>query len=242
MSAVHNHYENHLAPVYSWMAGGVESALESGAAELEAIDAWPADTGVAVDLGAGFGMHAIPLARAGFDVLAIDSSVILLDELRSRKGSLAIRVVNDDLLSFQNYLSAKPELVLCMGDTLTHLEDEKSVTQLIVAVSTELNAGGRFVATFRDYSEPLTTDQRFILVRSDEGRILTCFLEYGQSHVTVHDILHQRNGTDWKMSVSSYQKLRFSPDWLANSLQENGFVVERSILDSGMIRFVARRV
>jgi hypothetical protein len=30
-------------------------------------------------------------------------------------------------------------------------------------------------------------DQRFIPVRADEVRILTCFLEYHAAHVTVHD-------------------------------------------------------
>lgn len=37
--------------------------------------------GLAIDLGAGFGMHAVPLARAGWRVVAVDASPILLAEL-----------------------------------------------------------------------------------------------------------------------------------------------------------------
>jgi hypothetical protein len=50
----------------------------------------------------------------------------------------------------------------------------------------ELDAqGGLFAATFRDYvSAPLQGDARFILVRSDHERLLTCFLEYADTTVT----------------------------------------------------------
>lgn len=242
MTSVQDHYDRHLGPVYAWMAGGIDSALERGTAELDSLGATPSDSGVAVDLGAGFGMHAIPLARRGFTVLAIDSCAALLDELRARQVTLPIQTVQNDLQSFQRHLSGKPELILCMGDTLTHLADKASVEQLITTVSAELSGGGRFVTTLRDYSNPLTVEQRFIPVRSDESRILTCFLEYTDSHVRVHDILHERDGSHWKLSVSNYKKLRLSPEWLMNSLQEHGFTVNREPGASGMVRIVAHRV
>jgi hypothetical protein len=47
-----------------------------------------------------------------------------------------------------------------------------------------------------------------IPVRSDERRILTCFLEYEEDTVVVHDILHERSGDIWDTRVSSYRKLR----------------------------------
>ena len=62
MATVAAHYESHLAPVYLWMAGGIDLALSTGDADIADV-ACPG--GVAVDLGAGFGMHAIPLARRG---------------------------------------------------------------------------------------------------------------------------------------------------------------------------------
>ena len=61
VTAVAAHYDSHLAPIYLWMAGGIEQALTSGAGDIEGL-ACPG--GLAVDLGAGFGMHAIPLARS----------------------------------------------------------------------------------------------------------------------------------------------------------------------------------
>jgi hypothetical protein len=186
-------------------------------------------------------MHAIPAARLGFSVLAMDTCAFLLEELRARAGTLPIQVEQSDLLSFPQYLPGKPELVLCMGDTLTHLPDEASVTRLVEAVSAEISGGGRFVISLRDYTTPLNGEQRFIPVRSEENRILTCFLEYTDSHVGVHDILHQPEGTQWKLTVSSYRKIRLSLDWLAALLRENGFTVFREVATSGMIRLVACR-
>ena len=242
MATVHEHYSRHLGPVYSWMVGGVASAIERGAAELDTIGVAAASNGVAVDLGAGFGMHAVPLARRGFNVLAIDSCAELLDELNVQREALPITTVRADLQSFQQHLPGKPQLVLCMGDTITHLADAESVTRLVRAVSAELSVGGRFVVTFRDYTNPLVDEHRFIPVRSDDSRILTCFLEYGDSHVTVHDVLHERDGSDWKQSVSAYQKLRLSPEWLVSSLRENAFVVDQAPGASGMVRVIAHRV
>src|SRR5258708_32397250 len=87
-----DHYEKHLGPIYTWMVGDVDAAISRSDAELDAL-ALPSTTGgTAVDLGAGFGMHAIPLARRGFSVVAIDSYEPLLKELVSRKRSEERRV------------------------------------------------------------------------------------------------------------------------------------------------------
>jgi SAM-dependent methyltransferase len=240
VSSVKQHYDEHLGPVYAWMVGGIGPAVESGAAELDAIGVNPSGGGVAVDLGAGFGMHAIPLARRGFDVVAIDSSAVMLEDLSRHAGDARVRAICDDLLSFPRHLPGKPELVLCMGDTLTHLPDEEYVERLIATVRESLDEDGLFVITLRDYTTPLAGNRRFIPVRSDEHRIFVCFLEYSDTRVRVSDILHEREGSQWKMSVSSYDKLRILPEWLDDRLRRSGFAVTRDAGASGMLRFVAR--
>lgn len=242
MKSVQEHYNQHLGPVYSWMVGGFESALARGAAELEAIDAMPGESGWAVDLGAGFGMHAIPLAKRGFNVLAIDSCKVLLDEMQGLKNDLPVQAVEDDLFLFPQKLSEKPDIVLCMNDTLTHLADQSAVTRLIRLVAEHLRPGGQFIATFRDYSKPLEAEQRFLPVRSSATRIFSCFLEYSDSHLTVNDILYEWSGTDWKLSISSYKKVRISPEWVTDTLRERGFAARWEPTDSGMVRVVANRV
>jgi len=241
MSTVTEHYATHLAPIYVWMAGGAEAALQAGAAEVEALHLPAAPGSVVIDLGAGFGMHAIPLARRGARVTAIDSSGELLHTLTELGGDLPITAVNDDLLAFPRYFSESPSAILCMGDTLTHLPDIGSVEDLIEKAAAALPRDALFVTTLRDYSAPLVADQRFIPVRNDDTRILTCFLEYEPDAVVVHDILHERMTNGWQTRISHYRKLRLSPAQLMASLQSRGFDVRREAGMRGMVRLVARK-
>jgi 2-polyprenyl-3-methyl-5-hydroxy-6-metoxy-1,4-benzoquinol methylase len=242
VSTAAQHYERHLGPIYVWMAGGAEVALQAGGAEIEALNLPFARGAVVLDLGAGFGMHAIPLARRGARVTAIDSSAELLRTLSELRGDLPVQAVNDDLLNFQSHIAEAPSAILCMGDTITHLPDFGAVEKLVERASVELPPAGMLVVSFRDYSVSLEGEQRFIPVRSEEARILTCFLEYEAEAVLVHDILHERNAEGWQTRVSHYRKVRLSPERLVDCLQSNGFSVRREAGIRGMVRLVAHRV
>jgi 2-polyprenyl-3-methyl-5-hydroxy-6-metoxy-1,4-benzoquinol methylase len=237
---VEDHYANHLGPVYTWMIGDLDAAFSRSDRELDVLPLPSKAGGTAVDLGAGFGLHSIPLARRGFTVVAMDTYDPLLKELVSRKGPLPIRTVNADLLAFRAHTPKPIDVIVCMGDTLTHLPNQSCVESLFGEVAASLSPGGLFIATFRDYvSAPLEGDARFILVRSDAQRMLTCFLEYADITVTVHDLLHQREGASWRLTASSYSKLRLSPEWVAERLSSLGLSVRRDTAPGGMIRIAA---
>jgi SAM-dependent methyltransferase len=241
VNKVGEHYANHLGPIYTWMVGDIDAALSRSGAELDAL-ALPWKAGAkAVDLGAGFGLHAIPLARRGFSVLAVDTYDPLLKDLEARADALDIRTVNADLLDFRAHIAAPVDVIMCMGDTLTHLPDRSCVESLFAAAAASLDSGGLFVATFRDYvSAPLQGEARFILVRGDADRILTCYLEYADAVVIVHDLVHQREGGSWRLRVSSYPKLRLSPQWAVERLSILGLTANSDTLPGGMIRITAR--
>jgi SAM-dependent methyltransferase len=239
MISVSEHYESLLAPVYLWMAGGFDAATRRGQAELEAVCPHPVEGLSAIDLGAGFGMHAIPLARLGCTVTAIDSSACLLGILRSHAGALPVRTVEADFLSFMEHVLAQADLILCMGDTVTHLPSREAVAGLFADVASALKTGGTFVVSFRDYTSPLIGAARFIPVRSDADRILTCLLEYGDDTVLVNDMLYERNGDAWQLRVSAYSKLRLSIDWVSEALRALRFRVRVEPGLAGMVRIVA---
>lgn len=241
MATVAEHYRSHLAPVYAWMAGGVDAAIARGESEIAAILADLPAGGSAVDLGAGFGMHAIPLGRRGCDVLAVDSCPLLLEQLTRLTTGLPVKAVMDEMLSFRRHMDCAADAVLCMGDTLTHLPDTAAVLQLFTLAAEALRPGGRFIATFRDYTVPLVGQARFIPVKSDADRIMTCFLEYAPGTVDVHDIIHERTGSNWRQQVSVYRKLRLAPAWVSAALEERGLSVRAEPGLSGMIRIVAAR-
>lgn len=243
VASVAEHYDRHLGPVYAWMVGDVGAAMDRGRDELRALGIRPGATGRAVDLGAGVGLHAVPLAELGFAVLALDACAALVAELRGRAGGLPVRAVEGDLLRFTEHLAGPVDVIVCMGDTLTHLPGREAVEALLARVAAALAPRGVFVATFRDYaSTELEGTRRFIPVRSDESRSLTCFLEYARDVVAVHDLLHERGEAGWQLRVSSYPKLRLDPAWVADALTGLGLTVRRDTAPGGMVRIVAHRV
>jgi SAM-dependent methyltransferase len=238
MSSVIEHYENLLAPVYTWMLGGSEAAFALGESDLASV--LPSGQ-FAIDLGAGFGMHTIPLARAGWRILAIDSSPTLLDQLSGCANGLSVDARCGELLRFAEYLPTdeRADVILCMGDTLTHLETPDAIPALSRTVAACLVPGGRFVATFRDYSRLPSGEARFIPVRADEHRILTCFLEEIGDYVQVHDLLHERVRDTWITRVSSYRKLRLEPEAVRQIFLAAGLRASVEPGPRGMVRLVA---
>lgn len=243
MNTAKEHYDQHLGAIYSWMAGDADAALNRNRNFFRqlALDLTP--KGLAVDLGCGSGFQSIPLAEFGFSVLAVDSCAILLSELRSDANNLTIQTIHDDLLNFSRHISEPVQLVTCMGDTLTHLNSLDAVQTLICEVYRQLLEGGMLILTFRDYvSVELRGDQRFILIRSDDTKILTCFLEYHQDVIEVHDLLHRKEGAQWTLIASSYRKLRLDKNWLVKQLTELGFAIVRNTFESGMVSIVAKKI
>lgn len=235
------HYESLLADHYSWLFGGIEAKCSENRSFFESIDIKPAANGKAIDLGCGSGFQSIPLAQIGFNVTSIDLSSKLLAELSVNKGDLAVTTINDDLNNFHLHCAEHVELIVCMGDTLTHLETKENVTQLFEEVYNRLEKDGEFILTYRDLSFELKELERFIPVNSDDMRIFTCFLEYGEEKVKVHDLIYVKENNDWSLKKSFYHKLRLPVDWVISELTEKRFLIKHSSCDKGLSTIIATK-
>lgn len=242
MKEIQTHYESILGPVYSWMMGGVDAGLETNRHFFAAHSIEPRGCANALDLGAGSGFQTIPLAERGFAVTAVDLSATLTGELRARTQGLAIRALERDLLPVTSLVDEPQELVVCAGDTLTHLADQDSVAALVAGAAQVLEEGGRLVLTWRELGDLPRGDRRFLPVRSSPDRIFTCFLEaIDDAHVRVTDLVHVRSNGGFEQSVGSYTKLRVSGAQVDALLAEHGFVVEAGAVENGLTARVARR-
>jgi SAM-dependent methyltransferase len=159
-------------------------------------------------------------------VTAIDFSDQLLEELRSNAKGLGIKTINSDIRSFRHVTGDDAELIVCCGDTLSHLENGMQIDNLLADIATSLKAGGKVLLSFRNYSTALTGDDRFIAVKSDDTRLLTCVLDYEDERVRVTDVLHEKEGDAWKQKVSSYFKARTSAHDVAEALKRNGMEIQ----------------
>ncbi len=241
MASVEEHYDNLLAPYYSWISGGSGLRIEEYRKFFSDHGIRPARSGVAVDLGAGSGFQSIPLAEVGFDVLALDTNQLLLTELREKAKNLPIETVRDNMLNFVEYSPAEIEIIVCMGDTLTHLQRPEEIQLLFGRSYRALEHDGIFILSFRDMTKELTGLDRFLPVRSDANIIFTCFLEYEIQQVKVHDIVYEKVDNQWIMKKSVFRKLRISGQWVNDLLVELGFKVAKVEVQKGIVQMVARK-
>lgn len=242
MRSVRDHYDGFLGPVYSWILGDFEKARDASASLFSSLGLSASPGALAVDLGAGPGCQALPLADLGYRVVAIDFCAPLLAELEARRGDRDIRAVCADIRYLTRHVAQSADLIVCMGDTLVHLPDEAAVNETLDAVCKTLKPGGRFVYAIRDYFSIVPEgSQRFIPVRASDEQIFTCFLEYREHTVHVHDILYRKHDDNWTMDISDYQKLRLDSGRINARLEQNGLAVSSLSPHEGMITVLATR-
>lgn len=108
--------------------------------------------GPVLEYGAGNGRIAIPMARAGVDVVAVDLSRPMLDDLRaSLAGEPAdvkrrVRVVRGDMRKVR--LRRRFPLVIAAFNTILHLYTRQDMEQFLARVRAHLAPRGRFVFDF----------------------------------------------------------------------------------------------
>ncbi|MCE3229501.1 MAG: methyltransferase protein [Bacteroidetes bacterium] len=223
------------------MVGDFESKEESFRKFLAQQNILPLNSKQAIDLGAGHGIHSTALLKSGFVVTAVDFNNALLNELRVNVKNNQVNIINDDIRNVKRFGGNSPELILCMGDTLTHLDSKTDIKNFIGQIAETIVENGKVILSFRDYSPASAGDTKTIPVKSDEARQLTCILKYEEEHVLVTDIFNEKINNDWKRSESSYRKVRISPIEVCNYLEGSGMKIIYREETNGMHTIVAQK-
>lgn len=235
------HYDNHLAHFYEWMAGDFAMKQTEQQDFFDRNGIKPLQNKIAIDLGSGHGLQSLALAKLGFQVRAIDFNRQLLDSLYLRGKEFEIKVFLQDLLREENF-KEQGGLIVCMGDTIAHLESLNEIQLLIEQCFKCLIVNGKLILSYRDYGNELTDMQRFIPVKSDEDKILTCFLEYFENKVRVTDLFHERINGQWVQRVSSYLKVRITNQMIEHLINQTGFKILICEAIAGMNYRVAEKI
>jgi len=215
VTPVTTHYDALLAARYTWMMGGLDGCLSGAGALLDAVGLTDEGSGSVLDLGAGAGYHARVLASRGFAVTAVDTSDTLLKELGEVCAGLPVKTLQADLLDEAKFAALAPfVLILCVGDTLTHLSSMKDVDKLIRMAARLLAPGGALLLQFREQPKDLSPQDSIIKMRAERDRIMQCVLHFEPDRVWVTDVAHEWNGQAWITTKSTYPKLRIPMDAL----------------------------
>lgn len=130
------------------------------------------EQGSILDLGCGPGRHALPLARAGFDVTALDASEQLLEvlSLRAAAEDLAIDIIAGDMRRFE--AQAAFDAVLVMWTSFGYFDDEDDHRKVLANIRGSLKLGGCVVLDLVGLETLCHTLQPVHLTEYDDGRLL----------------------------------------------------------------------
>jgi len=243
MNSAEQHYEQLLGGVYAW-------SVASAGDPFERAERWLGEQGLLdadryLDLGAGFGAHVLPLLAAGKQVTAVDFNGELLAQLaRAALGAPLLTLARADLL---DYLEASGDrfwdVILCLGDTLTHLDSTDRVKRLLASAVRNLNPEGRLALAYRDSSEFQAEGvARFVPVASDHSRSMHCLLEpLDRTHLRVTDIVTEVTAEGPRTRLSDYKKLRIARATLIEWARDAGLSLSSERVERGMTSLVFRR-
>lgn len=238
-----SHYDALLAERYTWMMGGPSVCQSTARALLDAagVAANPGD--IALDLGAGGGYHARVLAERGFEVVAVDTSAGLLHELAVTCEGFGVTPVQGDVLDDSVYRRRAPfALILCVGDTLAHLETHADVNRLIEQSANMLAPGGKLLLQFREPPADMSPQNSVFTTRSERDRIMECVLHFWPDRIWVTDIVHEWASGTWRSIRSTYPKLRLTVPAIVELARVAGLGVERDELHARQRLLVLSRL
>ena len=143
-------YGDRFADVYDDWYQDVSDvdATVAHVAALAARSAAAGGRGRVLELGAGSGRLALPLAARGLEVWALDASAAMLDRLRAKPGAATVRTVVDDMaaLAAPEVRAAAPyDVVLCAFNTLFNLPDTDAQARCLRGAAALLAPAGRVV-------------------------------------------------------------------------------------------------
>ena len=102
-----------------------------------------------LELGCGNGRITLPLARAGLDVVGVDLSKPMLDDLRTRLRAepedvrARVRVRRGDMREVKT--GRRFRTVICPFNAFLHLYEREDVERCLARVAAQLEPRGRFV-------------------------------------------------------------------------------------------------
>jgi SAM-dependent methyltransferase len=103
----------------------------------------------ALDVGAGTGRNALPLARAGHPTVALELSPVLAEVLAGEvaKAPLDVRVVCGNIFDEALELPLAPFELAIVAEVISHLRDAGELRRLFVRLASLLAPGGVLVAS-----------------------------------------------------------------------------------------------
>lgn len=110
-----------------------------------------------LDVAAGTGFHSVQLLKAGFDVMSADGNAAMLAKAfdNAKKENLILKIVQADWRWLNKDVHSKYDAIICLGNSFTHLHDEKDRRRVLAEFYAALRHDGILIIDQRNYDSIL---------------------------------------------------------------------------------------
>ncbi len=184
-----------------------------------------------LDTACGTGMHAIALARAGYNVTGTDVSISMIERARQNAAAAGVQVT----LAVAGFgdiaaqVGSGFDAVLCLGNSLPHALTPAALAAALADFRACLRSGGLLLIQNRNFDAVLAQRERWMGPQAyREGDREWLFIRFYDFHddglLTFNVMTLRRQGDgDWQQQVSSTQLWPQRRAELARALAAVGF-------------------
>lgn len=133
-----------------------------------------------LDAGCGVGFHSVILSNLGIDVLGIDASPKMIEKARKFAQDFNTNA-KFEVLEFSQIkerYKGEFELVLCLGNTLPHLLNERDLLVALRNFYNALKIGGVLIVQILNYDRIIENEERIVNIYETPEKIFIRFYDF----------------------------------------------------------------
>ena len=191
-----------------------------------------------LDAATGTGMHAIALAKEGFEVAGADLSTEMINIARRNAQDAGVNV-RFEAVGFGSLVATFSgqsfDALLCLGNSLPHLLNENDLKKAISDFATCLRPGGWLLIQNRNFDEVMGRQDRWMepqtFSEGDTQWVFERFYDFNaDGSIQFNVVSLKRQGQEaWSSRVFSTTLRPILRDELVKLLQEQGFTSIRTL-------------
>ena len=147
-------YDN-LTPFYHLIFQDWHSSIERQASIISRLLPSPEEAGPVLDCACGIGTQALGLAALGYEMEGTDISPGEVERAQREAASLGFSVGfrADDMRTLTTSEPGRYAAVMCMDNSLPHLDSDEEISTALKAMRTRLKPNGTLLLSLRDYGK-----------------------------------------------------------------------------------------
>ena len=185
-------------------------------------------SGLVLDLGCGTGSLTECLARAGYDMIGVDSPEDMLEIAMDKRGrsGLDILYLLQDMREFELYGTVRAVVSIC--DSMNYILDYADLVQVFRLVNNYLDPGGIFIFDLNtEYKYEALMGSRTFAEDREDGSFIW-YNEYSpEDHINEYDLtLFVREGKLFRRFQETHYQRAYSPAEVRRAAAEAGMEFE----------------